>query len=720
MAALPVITILRRKPYPNAIIAAFPKEIGGLLLLLVIAFLSFRIAPSFLVLLKFALSLFVIVFIPGWAILHLAKTRLRFLDSLACSLVVGMLASTTVYWGLGLSGQSRWFFLWPAVGILWAGRTLLRRGFSRNAVVFPRISGPVLALLGLYLLLLVTLLFSGYFDAFRIQEPEGGFTVSAYPDDGLYHAAVAHELIRSIPPRNPLIAGMELNYSYFMDLLVCILHRGFELPVLDLIYRLLPLFWFGLLILSVFTCARHVSGADWSGSLCCFLVLSGGGLFNILPGLVFFAPGQTWEMAFHATTMIPLFYVNPMLPAVSIFYTGLFGLGNFLKTGSTAWLFLTAFLFGALTEYKLFGTAVVIGGLVVSGVFQVVQSREWSLLRAVLAITLFATPFLLYHALANAKAGQIVPGVAAGSFLIWSLDYWHLNRLASEMRELLIHYRFTFSRFLWFLLLFPAYFLGGLGIRVVALPHIFRQIRLFRPVEPMGLFLSCSFFVAFFLTFLFTITPVEFPEGYNNAVWFYGFGLHVATLMASDRIVWFLHKKRAIVQGVVIAGVLLLCTPSAIQFFWRGASVNPFVSASVSEAQAMDFLRKKTDPDAVILKDPAATGPGESFLIPGVGGRRVVLSSSYMVQYHAPQQVIRQRKEDIAKFFENPALNADILERYGVNYVWFDLEGKNLEWDEEISCSGETGSPCFLRRVYEGKGLFALYKVEYRNGLQNQ
>lgn len=688
-----------------------------LLILLTIVVLWVQVAPSLLALLAFLLFLFLILFIPGRCIMGLAGVQSRRLETLACSLVIGMLGSTTVFWCLSLLQQSWWFFFWLGGALLVWLLQMAKRGAFISPCAMPRTIGwPTQAVLGLYLLM-ITIFFSlGLFDTFT-SHPHGGFTVSLYPDDGLFHAAIVHELKNGIPPQNPLIAGSLLNYSYFMDVLVLMVHKGTGIPVTDLLYRLFPLFWFGLLILSIFTCSRHVSGSEWTAVLCVFLVLFGGGVFNILPGLLFLRPGQLWELSFHSSTMVTMLYVNPMIPGLSVFYTGLLCLGKSLKTGSRAWLILAGFVVGVLTEFKLFGTLLVIGSLLTSGLWHFLQTRQVSLLKALPVVLFLSMPFLLYHGIANVDAAHIVARIRLGSFLIWSLDYWHLGWLAEELRILLYEFQPSVTRVLWFFLLLPVYIGGALGIRLVILPSLFQELRPSRASDPMKLLLLFMFAGGLFLTFVFSIIPKDLPDGYNNGIWLHAFALHAATLLAAERIVAFLKNKRVLTQALVLSCVLLLCAPSAVQLFWRALHARPFVVVTPAEAQGLDYLSQNTPTGAVILKDPQITDPRETFLIPGVAGRRIVLSSSYMVDYHLPAQGILQRTEQIGSFFREPGINGPVLDRYGVAYVWADWGKKRPPWEDTVLCfhgEGSSQMTHILRRVHHADGLFSIYKVEPR------
>ena len=122
------------------------KKIVTLLLFLCAALFWSQIISSPLVLAKFALFLFLFLFVPGQMILGLARVRMSFLESVTCSLIIGMAASTTVLWVLGLFHQTWWVLLWLGLSIALWGKQMLKRGVSGFFLSTFRIRWSILAL----------------------------------------------------------------------------------------------------------------------------------------------------------------------------------------------------------------------------------------------------------------------------------------------------------------------------------------------------------------------------------------------------------------------------------------------------------------------------------------------------------------------------------------------------------------------------------------------
>ena len=99
--------------------------------------------------------------------------------------------------------------------------------------------------------------------------------------------------------------------------------------------------------------------------------------FSFVPGLLL---GQNvdWSLRYFSVppAVLPLFYTNPILLGLGLLFAGLFCLQRYLQERSGAWLFLTAFLFVALIEVKIFTAAQIMCSLGVAAVLYLVVYRN--------------------------------------------------------------------------------------------------------------------------------------------------------------------------------------------------------------------------------------------------------------------------------------------------------------------------------------------------------
>ncbi|MBR3763428.1 MAG: hypothetical protein IKK57_02620 [Clostridia bacterium] len=94
---------------------------------------------------------------------------------------------------------------------------------------------------------------------------------------------------------------------------------------------------------------------------------------------------------------------------------------------------------------------------------------------------------------------------------------------------------------------------------------------------------------------------------------------------------------------------------------WREC-VSNYQLFSAGAVQAGEFVRDNTEEDAVFL-----TGVHHLNPVASIGGRRIVCGPDLWLYYHGLDT--NARKEDIARFYGDPAGNLDVLETYGVDYI---------------------------------------------------
>ena len=84
---------------------------------------------------------------------------------------------------------------------------------------------------------------------------------------------------------------------------------------------------------------------------------------------------------------------------------------------------------------------------------------------------------------------------------------------------------------------------------------------------------------------------------------------------------------------------------------------------SQTAVEAGAWIDENTEKDAVFLTGQQHINP-----VCSLAGRQIVCGSSIYVFYHG--LVYEEQAADCQRFYENPEENADVLEKYGVNYVY--------------------------------------------------
>ncbi len=117
-------------------------------------------------------------------------------------------------------------------------------------------------------------------------------------------------------------------------------------------------------------------------------------------------------------------------------------------------------------------------------------------------------------------------------------------------------------------------------------------------------------------------------------------------------------RARPCIAAVAAVTVFL----SAGLTLWREC-VSDYQRFSSGAVQAGEFVRDETEEDAVFL-----TGVHHLNPVASIGGRRIVCGPDLWLYYHGLDT--SARKADIGRFYADPAGSQDVIERYGVDYIF--------------------------------------------------
>jgi hypothetical protein len=206
------------------------------------------------------------------------------------------------------------------------------------------------------------------------------------------------------------------------------------------------------------------------------------------------------------------------------------------------------------------------------------------------------------------------------------------------------------------------FFAGGLGIRWVGLPGVWRAIRRRSAADAsawslLGWTAAAGILIPFVLV----------TDPYVDTLQFYQTGLYVLWIFTAAALVAF-ARKRPGAGAVTIALAIAVSLPSSLHFLhtkWTDARREPRAAVSRGEAAIANYLRT-TDPAAtVVLHDR----PAQPSLIAILSERRVVLGWGH--PYYAVGS--GGRLNDVNAFYESanadPRVTYEMLDRYHVTHV---------------------------------------------------
>ena len=657
----------------------------------------------------FFIAVILLTYMPGKLALLLLKRTLSPLEDVTLACVLGLVVSGLAYWLIAFAHHAYIYVVWPLACTalfvylqarkwksLWHQSTKLAPSDEESA------KGPrdrsTLALLGIILIGIAVLALLPQYYTNLTQHADGTMRVHPIPDVFL-HIAFANELTHTVPPQTPAFSGYPLTYHYGMDLVVAMFANATGLNTRDLTLRFVPTLFLVLSMLSVFCFSRSWLGSGYFGALVVFLVFFGED-FAFIPGLLLGEKGDWSVTYFNVPTVFSLFYINPMLPGLGLSFAGLFCLQRYLRDRGRAWLFLTALLFVALVEVKIFTAAHIMCSLGLAAVVYLLVFRNADLFRIAASTAALAAPLVL----------SVFLGNKSGAGITVAFDPW---LYVSQMTKALgVKDRFTNVLALIGIVL-PIYLVGCLGLRVIGVPAIFRAI--FRPDPKSGLRFVLAIFVVIGLLIALTyrIVPAGFGQAFNNGGWFLVQSKYVAWIFAVDvlqalyRRILALGVQPALAAGAIGASAVGLSVPATAQHFafWRDPDHlfgyrKPFgkqlQNYGLETLGVIEFLTKDAQPGDVVL-------PGDNLLAPTLALTKCRVPIGYGSNFQVALKDYTQRETAEKEFWKAWRLGkvqGELLREARVRYVIVSKQTEGIP----------ATIPVAISKVFENSE-FAVFKV---------
>lgn len=599
---------------------------------------------------------------PGAALVRLLRLGVSGLDRFVLSAALGLTSAVLVNKFARLAGVEPLFFVWLAAGLAWEIRGRIRDGRRVSRPGGPAWKArPPFALVLAGAAVLAALAVDNFRNA-RLQ-PDGSLRVNLHYYDGFIRNASIREVAHSLPPQMPFAAGAPYGYHYGMDLFISLFHRYLGLGVPDLVHRLTLAAFFVFLLAAAYAFGRELAGSEKAAGLMTALVVFGSGGLTYAASLLLGTP--LGGNVFRAFYFFDLVAINSLLPALGLLFSGWLCLSRALKTGSPGWAAAAALLLASLLEFKIFLFAPVVGALLLAGGFMRLKFGERILLGTALA-TAALSALLLAPAVLSGR------GAMAYRFRVVFTD-WFLEALKeikidrwTEAWTRLFHGGGGAGAvdLLLGLLFFAVFVLGTLGLSVLALPAFLRSALPARRGAELRLVLALFVALSAGAFFGFGIFLGGIPRHILNI---YNYYAALAVLLLA------LGEKAAAVgsrpgrfAGIVPVLVLALSLPTTVWFLAvKAASPEPRLFDPGFLAAA-SWLEKTAPAEAVVLQ------PLDLRYACYFSGRRSVLDDSVhsYLTFHLPRRLVGERRNDVNRFFRDPAANADVLGRYGVSLVW--------------------------------------------------
>jgi hypothetical protein len=634
-----------RRALRAGIVAALGAGLGALAWILLAAVLPALPVPA-----RFLITLGLFLFGPGAILAGLVSRGTPSFDRAIILMAFGVAVAPALAEVLARLGLEPVF---PFLASMAAGATLASWGAAGRGEVTGRRHTLVAAVVVALLMAAA----GAIAFAHRLQTTSAGTVVSGEYDsvDLSYYAAITAEASHQIPPAAPFYSGHPLNYSYYPQVLLALVHRFGGVPILEMYFRYA---WPAFLVLSGLTvfCFVRLIASDAVAALAAALMFLAGDLSYLgawlLPHATYEFDYVIWPSNFLSTTA-EVCHFSTWTPSFPVIFAALYALRRHERAPRPGWLIAAAVATACLVQFKTFAFAVMLGGLAASALIapRDPAGRRRHLLTAAGGVALALPFFYRIAALYAESRGHL------------KLDFFLLQRrmlLKLDLAGAFDRLAGTVAPGGWLheaAVLGPAvvlFFALGVGIRWLGVPRALRAL-----ASSSGTWRLLGWMVIAGTAIPFVIVT----DPYHDTLQFYQTALYILSIFTAAAIM-----ARAGTPGrraALVALVFACALPSPIHYLarkWQDQA-RPLAELSRGE-QAIDAYLRGLDPDrTVILHDR----PLAASLVAIDAERRVVLAWGRYVRGS------ETRQGEVEAFFSSadrdPAPALDLLRRYGVTHV---------------------------------------------------
>jgi hypothetical protein len=445
-----------------------------------------------------------------------------------------------------------------------------------------------------------------------------------------------------------------LNHSFYPHVVLAVMHRFADVPIVDLYFRYAwPLF----LALAALLCFLLVEQfASASAAVLASMLLILGSDLSFLVAWVWKPSG--WDDVIWAANFLSsgaeVLLFNNWTPAVALVFAGLYAVAKCEQVSHWRWVVLAAASFAITILLKPFAFALVllgIGGAWLGAWGPGDRAIRLRLLQIAAATVVLAIPFLGRIALLYDDA-QVTFRPA-----LFTLPLRTLDRL--EMESVPVTVAAAFGATGWWqlaivgLLGTPLFLIGGLGFRLFGLPGVWRALR--HPTQERAIVRVIAWAIVGALAIPFVIMSVP----YHETIQIHQFALFLLPIFVARAV--FLRSRATLLTVLMVA----LAIPSTVHFLhlkWTD-SERPYLSVTTAEQSIVEALRR-SDPQRTLILH---SRPSEGDLIAILAGRRSVLSWSRYVRGS------EERRREVDRFFRSDGQSPDealaVLARYTPTHV---------------------------------------------------
>lgn len=613
--------------------------------------------------------------LPGIYLLEQTKLKLTSWEKLILGSVVGLIFFSLLSYFLLLIHLH---LLLPAIILILALLQVKKiPGLIKNLKFFPK--GRLI----LFLLMFIV----GLIGQLLVIAPSGIYLNndlvfwSSHGHDGLWHLNLMQSYQKGYPLLNPIIAGERVyNYHFFSDIAPADFNQFFKFSGLDLYFRFFPLIYSLLLGALSFLLGAKMGRSFLAGLMSLSFTLFAGSFGYIVTYLQNHTLGG--ETVFWASQPQSSIGNPPQIAAFIIVLSFLYLFTYFLENNNRMLFFICVILAGSLAEFKIYGGIVLLTSLGLTGVWQILKEKKFSIL--LLSISSGLLSALLYFPNAS----------NSGGFLIFE-PWWYirtmivapnrLNWLDLELRRQTYLADHNYKRVLQIevtgLLIF---FFGNLGMRFLALCKLLKIKNLFK--DYYNLAISSIITISLVIPLLFLQKGVA-----TNTIQFLQYFLIMTGIVAGVAVADFFRKiKSPVVIGIIGLIIFILAVPTQVGLIQNFYSRPPFAKISRAEITALQFIKQQTPENSIILTPafnkyyqntqaiPEIWAWSDTSYVSALSQRSTYLADTEQVDIMGYDYKNRLAAQQEIFTQEDPKLFTKEINDLRVNYLYFPIPQKPL------------------------------------------
>lgn len=577
-----------------------------------------QIVQQFIYLFVFLISILFVIYPVGFCLVSVSKTKLRSVEIISVSCVIGMLILVYTYLLLGGLGLLNIF---PLV-LLFSALSLLK---YKKEVLLPWMVFVKDKLLTTIIIFGITVCGFISFPS-GLMYKSGLLFWSSQAFDGFWHISLINSILQGIPPKVSIFSGYYLrDYHYFSDVVIAGFARLFPFfSKLDLNFRLFPFLFLFLLLLSTFSFVQRWRNrrAGLLSMLSIYLIGSLGYLF------IYIKDGKLFggETVFWASQLNTIVANPPHVVAMIILLTFLLSFIFLIDTKSRYWFLITLFLGFGIAGFKVSAGGVLLAGMGCASIYYLFKKRSAQLL--ILFVLLAVSNYIFLKLVASEGVSYLifepwwfirVMVVEKLGLIDWELrrqHYLYVGRFTSYLRVAQLE--------LTALIIF---LFGNLGTRVIGV--FYQVVSLLKKKVPFEeKVLQIALFGMFATGIIFPLLFLQKGIA-SNTIQFIQYSLLISGIFLALWIDKMMTKySRKVVLYVFLLIILLLSVPTVIGNYVEFYSNGAMTVVSNEEMAALNYLKSVTTKNDIIL-----TPPFDKYILGSDNKRPYPVSSWFSTAY---------------------------------------------------------------------------------------